>query len=89
MCYNCGCAIPDYDMGNPDNITNTKFRDLATKWSMDQNEVKKKLLKELQANTVETPEFITLFVHAAKAWGQTEEDARNKTQKLLERQSLT
>lgn len=76
-------------MGNPDNITNTKFRDLAAKWSMDQNEVKKKLLKELQANTVETPEFITLFANAAKAWGQTEEDARNKTQKLLERQSLT
>ncbi len=25
MCYNCGCGMPNYDMGNASNITNKKF----------------------------------------------------------------
>lgn len=88
MCYNCGCAIPDFDMGNPDNITNQTLKRLATKWDMELVDVKKKLLDELQQNTVQTPEFITMFQLAAKSWGQTIEDARQKTQRLLIRQNL-
>ena len=29
MCYNCGCEMPDNDMGNPKNITNKTFEEAA------------------------------------------------------------
>ena len=29
MCYNCGCQMPDNDMGNPKNITNKTFEEAA------------------------------------------------------------
>ncbi len=29
MCWNCGCMIPDDDMGNPDNITTETIRAAA------------------------------------------------------------
>lgn len=29
MCYNCGCQMPDNDMGNADNITNLDFEKAA------------------------------------------------------------
>jgi hypothetical protein len=29
MCYNCGCGMPNNDMGNPANITNKTFEDAA------------------------------------------------------------
>lgn len=47
MCYNCGCEMPDNDMGNPANITNVTFE------------------------------------RAAKAAGQSVEDAKSNAEKLL------
>lgn len=29
MCYNCGCGMPNNDMGNSDNITNGTFKRAA------------------------------------------------------------
>jgi hypothetical protein len=29
MCYNCGCGMPNNDMGNPANITNKTFEEAA------------------------------------------------------------
>ena len=29
MCYNCGCGMPNNDMGKPDNITNKTFEQAA------------------------------------------------------------
>lgn len=29
VCWNCGCMMPDYDMGNPDNITTETLRKAA------------------------------------------------------------
>jgi len=29
MCYNCGCGMPNNDMGNPANITNNTFEEAA------------------------------------------------------------
>ena len=29
MCYNCGCGMPNNDMGNPKNITNKTFEEAA------------------------------------------------------------
>lgn len=49
MCYNCGCQMPDNDMGNPKNITNKTFEE------------------------------------AAKASGQTIEEAKNNAVELLEK----
>lgn len=85
MCYNCGCHIPDYDMGNPDNITNSTFETIAAKWKKDKIFVQKKLLEELKNGLVETPEFITMFEKASHSWGQTADEAQAKTLKLLER----
>lgn len=34
MCYNCGCGMPNNDMGNPKNITNKTFEAAAE--AMDQ-----------------------------------------------------
>jgi vacuolar-type H+-ATPase subunit H len=35
MCYNCGCGMPNNDMGNPENITNKTFEAAAE--AMDQS----------------------------------------------------
>ncbi len=29
MCWNCGCMMPDDEMGSPDNITTAKLRKAA------------------------------------------------------------
>lgn len=29
MCYNCGCGMPNNDMGNPKNLTTKTFQDAA------------------------------------------------------------
>jgi len=29
MCYNCGCGMPNNDMGDPKNITNKTFEEAA------------------------------------------------------------
>jgi hypothetical protein len=29
MCYNCGCGMPNNDMGKPENITNKTFEQAA------------------------------------------------------------
>ena len=53
MCYNCGCGVPDYDMGNPKNITDKTFEEAAkaaeeTPEEANRNALKllKKVLKE-------------------------------------------
>lgn len=47
ICYNCGCGIPDDDMGKGiiseggASLTDKDFEYLAQKWDMDVNDVKK------------------------------------------------
>ena len=48
MCYNCGCQMPDNDMGNPSNITNKTFRDAAKSAGQNEQEAKKNTLELLQ-----------------------------------------
>ncbi len=72
-------------MGNPENITNSTFEGIAAKWKKDKKFVQKKLLEELKSKSVETPEFVTMFEKAARAWGQSADEAQAKTLKLLER----
>ncbi len=50
MCYNCGCGMPNNDMGNPKNITNKTFEEAAK--AMGQSE------KEAKANAQELLEKV-------------------------------
>ncbi|MCL5773907.1 MAG: hypothetical protein M1536_05945 [Firmicutes bacterium] len=48
MCYNCGCQMPDNDMGNPKNITNKTFEESAKAMNMPVEKAKKNTLELLQ-----------------------------------------
>jgi hypothetical protein len=48
MCYNCGCEMPDNDMGNPKNITNKTFEEAAKAAGQSAEEAKKNALALLQ-----------------------------------------
>jgi hypothetical protein len=47
MCWNCGCMMPDKDMGNPDNITTDTLINAAQAGG-------NRDLKELMANMIKT-----------------------------------
>jgi len=48
MCYNCGCGVPDYDMGNPKNITDKTFEEAAKAAGQSVEETKQNVFKELK-----------------------------------------
>jgi hypothetical protein len=48
MCYNCGCEMPDNDMGNPKNITDLTFEDAAKAMNQSVEEAKRFTLELLQ-----------------------------------------
>ncbi len=48
MCYNCGCNMPDDDMGNPDNITSETIRKAAKASGQTEEEAKKNMLDLLK-----------------------------------------
>ena len=48
MCYNCGCEMPDNDMGNPKNITNKTFEEAAKASGKKPQEAKKNTLALLE-----------------------------------------
>ena len=50
MCYNCGCEMPDNDMGNPKNITNKTFEEAAKASGKKSEEAKKNTLDLLEKN---------------------------------------
>lgn len=41
MCYNCGCGMPNNDMGNPENITNKTFEEAAKAMKQSPADAKK------------------------------------------------
>lgn len=45
MCYNCGCKMPNNDMGEPENITNETFEKAAGAMGMT--------VKESRENAIE------------------------------------
>lgn len=55
MCYNCGCGLPDDDMGqghalaqpNGKSITNQTFEELAKKWNLTPEQAKEKVYEML------------------------------------------
>lgn len=40
MCYNCGCGMPNNDMGKPENITNKTFEAAASAMGQSTKESK-------------------------------------------------
>jgi hypothetical protein len=85
MCYNCGCGIPDDDMGSPDNITNKTFERVAAMWKVNSDAAKDKVLNMLNGAEPENDDTKMMFSKASNAWGQSEEEARSETKKLLEK----
>lgn len=86
MCYNCGCRIPEDDMGDPDNITSDMLKKLAKalKLKGDGREAIYNYLVEQTKNPEhQTPEIEEMFKKAAKAWGQSIKDAKKQTYNLL------
>jgi hypothetical protein len=54
MCYNCGCGMPNKDMGNPKNITNEDFEEAARVMGQTPKEAKanaRALLEKVLAAT--------------------------------------
>lgn len=54
MCYNCGCGMPNDDMGKGKvsqgggSLTDDDFKVLAEKWGMSEEEAKKNTLELLK-----------------------------------------
>lgn len=52
MCYNCGCGIPEDNMGKKDAtggaLTEKSFEELAKSWDMSTEEAKKNTYKLLK-----------------------------------------
>ncbi len=54
MCYNCGCGLPDDDMGKGvlsqggASLTEEDFEKMAKEWGMTKEETKKNTLEELK-----------------------------------------
>jgi hypothetical protein len=53
MCYNCGCQMPDNDMGDPKNITNKTFNEASKAAGQSAEEAKKNTLDLLQKTLAE------------------------------------
>lgn len=56
MCYNCGCGMPNDDMGNPQNITEETFKKAAEASGQTVEEAKRntlELLQRLLSDTIE------------------------------------
>ncbi len=56
MCYNCGCQMPDDDMGNPKNITNKTFQEAAAVSEQTVEEARKNALELLQKVVEKKPQ---------------------------------
>ena len=84
MCYNCGCHIPQDDMGSPDNITDQLLATLAQSMNISVDVLKQQLLNYLSSQT-QTPNqpIEDMFAKAAKAWGQSVDEAKKNTKELL------
>lgn len=90
MCYNCGCEIPDDDMGHPDNIINKTLDNVAQEMGMEPGSFRTKLTHDLEAQKEDPtmnldPAVDEMFLKASNAWGQKIEDAKAQTLALLKK----
>lgn len=88
MCYNCGCHIPDDDMGHPDNITTDTFKSLGKKIGKKEPETRQLVFNYLESQyndpeSVKDSDMEEMFTKASKAWGQSIEQAKRQTFNML------
>jgi hypothetical protein len=88
MCYNCGCHIPDDNMGNPDNITTSTFKHLAEHWGKSEADVKLAVYNYLIGNSTSLSDhdkehIAEMFDKASKAWGQPLDEAKKNATSML------
>lgn len=90
MCYNCGCGIPDDDMGHPDNITTKTFESLSRAIAKDVANTKKLVFEYSTGNESlsenEKQAVDEMFEKASNAWGQSIDDAKKETGYMLKRE---
>lgn len=54
MCYNCGCGLPNDDMGKGKlskggaSLTEEDFKHMAKEWNMSKEEAKRSVYEELK-----------------------------------------
>lgn len=89
MCYNCGCHLPEDDMGHPDNITNQTLQEIANKQNKTFDQVRNELFEWLQKKldnkkVTANKEYKEMFHKASLAWGQSIPDAERLTYELLQ-----
>lgn len=88
MCYNCGCNLPNDDMGNKDNITNQTLTHLGEHWGKNLKETQQMvfetLQKELNGEKVDEDAHLKeMFETAARTWGQSVDEAKRNAFELL------
>lgn len=94
MCYNCGCGLPDDDMGvghalieaNGKSITDETFKVIAEKWQMTPLEAKTLALQLLEGEVhdSEKEHFMEhLYEEAGPSQGMTTQQAKDEARKLL------
>ncbi|MBI2012100.1 hypothetical protein HYS91_05000 [Candidatus Daviesbacteria bacterium] len=87
MCYNCGCGNPNDDMGSMNNITNQMLSQLANNQNKSLEEIKRMVLQTLMDDKVDSNQALKeMFENAAKAWGQSVDDAKNQALRMLKRE---
>jgi hypothetical protein len=91
MCYNCDCGDPKDTMGNDANITDQiTFTGLAQKWGVTFDDVRTIVYNDLIGQPPAEPERVAditnMYIVAAQAWGQTVDEGRMYTLKLLKRE---
>lgn len=57
MCYNCGCGLPDDDMGHKDNITESTFEAAALASHQSVEEAKKETFRMLKEEFIDVKEL--------------------------------
>jgi len=83
MCYNCGCQIPDDDMGHKDNITNKTLEDTAQQLGKSLHDLQHEVFDYIEKKESNNKEFEDMFEKAAAAWGQSVDEAKKNTRELL------
>lgn len=91
MCFNCGCHIPDDDMGHPDNITISTFQALGKKVGKNLHDTQHLVHDYLEAQTndpeaAKNADIEEMFFKASKAWGQSLAEAKKQTFSMLKSQ---
>lgn len=85
MCYNCGCHIPQDNMGHDDNITTHTFHHLAENWKVSEMDAKKFTLNFINGEDAggHEADIAEMFEKASQAWGQSVDEAKKNAKDML------